>query len=392
MIVGGYERHPAPWCTRRPHPGGLQQPAARPGLGALRPARRGRPAGRTGARRRRRRSNSSTGRRRSRPTASSSSARATSPACSWPPASAPTGSPAPAASAGSSPSGSSDASRRWTCGRWTYAASDPSTPPAATASPARDEIYRTYYDIVYPNHERQAGRPLRTPAAFHRHGELGAEFGEKSGWERVNWYTSNEDGAHEGLRPRGWAGEHWSTAIVTESLATRNGRGAVRREQLRQARADGTGLRSPSSSSCARTASTSASGRSPTRRCSTVAAGSSAISPCPRLGLERFLLVTGTAFGRHDRSWIEQHAPVRRIRSGTRRHGRDGVPRPMGAARHARSWPSVCDDDLSFPYMQGRQRDCRRCAVLGTPGDVRRRARLGAVPRRRVRRPRCGTR
>ena len=26
-----------------------------------------------------------------------------------------------------------------------------------------------------------------------------------------------------------------------------------------------------------------------------------------RLALERFLIVTGTAFGRHDLSWIEQH-------------------------------------------------------------------------------------
>ena len=33
-----------------------------------------------------------------------------------------------------------------------------------------------------------------------------------------------------------------------------------------------------------------------------------------RLGAEHFLIVTGTAFGRHDRSWIEQHAPSRRCR------------------------------------------------------------------------------
>ena len=28
-------------------------------------------------------------------------------------------------------------------------------------------MYRTYYDIVYPNHERQAGRPLRDAARLH---------------------------------------------------------------------------------------------------------------------------------------------------------------------------------------------------------------------------------
>ncbi|MEP6660866.1 MAG: FAD-dependent oxidoreductase, partial [Acidimicrobiales bacterium] len=49
------------------------------------------------------------------------------------------------------------------------------------------EVYSTYYDIVYPNHERAAGRPLKTSPAYSRHVELDAEMGEKSGWERVNW-------------------------------------------------------------------------------------------------------------------------------------------------------------------------------------------------------------
>ena len=143
-----------------------------------------------------------------------------------------------------------------------------------------DEVYRTYYDIVYPNHERQAGRPLRTPPAYRRHAELGAVFGEKSGWERVNWYASNEDPAHERLRPRGWAGEHWSTAIVTEAP----------RHARRQRRCS-TSPASPSSRSagralpallerlCANRVDTSLSARSPTPRCSTAGAGSSATSP-----------------------------------------------------------------------------------------------------------------
>ena len=43
------------------------------------------------------------------------------------------------------------------------------------------ETYETYYDIVYPGHERQAGRPLRTSPAYPWHVEHGASFGEKSG-------------------------------------------------------------------------------------------------------------------------------------------------------------------------------------------------------------------
>src|SRR5205807_7278496 len=72
------------------------------------------------------------------------------------------------------------------------------------------EVYETYYDIRYPGHERQAGRPLRTSPAYPWHREHGAAFGEKSGWERVNWYESNAAAGDEDLRPRGWAGQNWS--------------------------------------------------------------------------------------------------------------------------------------------------------------------------------------
>ena len=83
------------------------------------------------------------------------------------------------------------------------------------------EVYATYYDIKYPNHERQAGRPLRLSPAYARLVELGASFGEKSAWERANWFEPNAAAGDESLRPRGWAGEHWSPAIHAEAIATR---------------------------------------------------------------------------------------------------------------------------------------------------------------------------
>ena len=53
------------------------------------------------------------------------------------------------------------------------------------------EVYETYYDVKYPGHERSAGRPLRVSSAYARLQELGAAFGEKSGWERANWFEPN---------------------------------------------------------------------------------------------------------------------------------------------------------------------------------------------------------
>ena len=80
-----------------------------------------------------------------------------------------------------------------------------------------------------------------------------------------------------------------------------------------------------------------------------------------RLGAERFLIVTGTAFGRHDRSWIEQHAPDRRLGRGPRRHRRAGLPRAVGPGGprdpRRRAAPTTC-----------RSRTCRPGAI--TVGDV----------------------
>ncbi len=45
----------------------------------------------------------------------------------------------------------------------------------------------------------------------------------------------------ESLRPRGWAGHHWSPAIGAEALATRQAAGALRRDIVRQARGRGAG-------------------------------------------------------------------------------------------------------------------------------------------------------
>ena len=83
------------------------------------------------------------------------------------------------------------------------------------------EVYETYYDVKYPGHERQAGRPLRLSPTYPRLAELGAAFGEKSGWERANWFEPNAARGDESLRPRGWAGRLWSPAIGAEHLACR---------------------------------------------------------------------------------------------------------------------------------------------------------------------------
>jgi 4-methylaminobutanoate oxidase (formaldehyde-forming) len=167
------------------------------------------------------------------------------------------------------------------------------------------EVYANYYDIHYPGEERQAGRPLKTAPTYSRLVALGAEFGEKSGWERANWFASNEDPAHEPLRPRGWAGEHWSTAIVAEHLATRERAGLFDESSFAKIEVTGPGSVAFLQRLCANDID-----RAPGAVVYTQLLNSRGGIECDltasRLDEERFQLVSGTAFGNHDLGWIRK--------------------------------------------------------------------------------------
>jgi glycine cleavage system aminomethyltransferase T/glycine/D-amino acid oxidase-like deaminating enzyme len=215
------------------------------------------------------------------------------------------------------------------------------------------EVYETYYDIRYPGHERQAGRPLRTSSAYPWHAEHRAYFGEKSGWERVNWYESNVPAGEESLRPRGWAGMHWSPAIGAEHRATRERAGLFDESSFAKLEIAGPGAAAFLEGLCdnhvAREVGAITYTQMLNRR-----GGIECDFTVTRVEEELFSIVTGTAFGNHDLSWIRRHAP------------HDGSVRCVDAtARWAcfALWgPRARDilapltaDPLDFPYMHMRE-------------------------------------
>ena len=69
-------------------------------------------------------------------------------------------------------------------------------------------------------------------------------FGEKSGWERVNYYeTQRRRSATSRCGRAAGPGGYWSPAIAAEHAATREAAGAVRRVVVRQDRGDRPGRR-----------------------------------------------------------------------------------------------------------------------------------------------------
>ena len=170
------------------------------------------------------------------------------------------------------------------------------------------EIYETYYDVKYPGHERSAGRPLLVSSAYERLQQLGAAFGEKSGWERANWFEPNAERGDESLRPRGWAGKLWSPAIGAEHLACRDAAAIFDESSFAKILVSGEGAADLLESLCANRVARDV-GQVTYTQMLNPRGGIECDFTVTRLAEDRFRIVTGTAFGQHDLAWIAQHVP-----------------------------------------------------------------------------------
>jgi glycine cleavage system aminomethyltransferase T/glycine/D-amino acid oxidase-like deaminating enzyme len=218
------------------------------------------------------------------------------------------------------------------------------------------EVYSTYYDVKYPGHERRAGRPLRLSPTYSRLDSLGSAWGEKSGWERPNWFEPNADRGDESLRPRGWAGRLWSPAVGVEHRATREV--AALFDETSFAKIDVLGAGAPGflerlcANRVARAVGTVTYTSMLNRH-----GGIECDFTVTRLAEDRFRIVTGTAFGQHDLAWIRSHAPEDGsvvVEDVTSRYACLGIWGP----RAREILQPVATADLSseaFPYMRARE-------------------------------------
>ena len=170
------------------------------------------------------------------------------------------------------------------------------------------EVYSTYYDVKYPGHEREAGRPLRLSPTYARLQELGAAFGEKSGWERANWFDPNAEGGDPSLRPRGWAGRLWSPAVGAEHRACREAAALFDETSFAKIDVVGHGTATFLEGLCDNRVARDVGAITYTQMLNP-RGGIECDFTVTRVAEDRFRIVTGTAFGRHDLAWIRAHAP-----------------------------------------------------------------------------------
>jgi glycine cleavage system aminomethyltransferase T len=220
------------------------------------------------------------------------------------------------------------------------------------------EVYSTYYSLTIPGTEKKSTRNLRLSPVYGRLKELGAVFGEKSGWERANWFTANEPLAHKSdwPRPRGWAGQLWSPAIGAEHEATRERIALFDETSFSKIEVQGPGALSAleriTTNHMDRPLGTITYTQLLNQR-----GGIQCDLTVTRLEDDRFQIITGTAFGAHDLAWIRRHLPsdgTVQARDTTSSSCCLGVWGPL--ARDLLQ--QVSEDDFSnlvFPYMTARQ-------------------------------------
>lgn len=170
------------------------------------------------------------------------------------------------------------------------------------------ETYTQYYDIHYPGEERLSKRNVRVSPTYFRLRDLGCSFGEKMGWERPNWFRKYEELATHGHEPRGWMRHNWSRAIGHEHLMTRENAGLFDETSFNKFEVRGPGALKFLNYVCANQIDVPV-GNLVYTQALNKRGGIECDFTVTRLAEDRFFIVTGTAFGQHDMSWLSLQMP-----------------------------------------------------------------------------------
>jgi len=167
------------------------------------------------------------------------------------------------------------------------------------------EVYAHHYSMGWPYEEMLSARPLRTSPLYHRLKKMRAVFGEKSGWERPNWF------APKGVVPKdklGWGLPNWFDHVGDEHNTVRTKAGVIDQTSFGKIEIKGPGSLQFLQKIAANQMDKPVGSITYTQMLNEKG-GIECDLTVSRIGEDHFYLITGTAFVKHDLSWIQKHLP-----------------------------------------------------------------------------------
>ena len=170
------------------------------------------------------------------------------------------------------------------------------------------ECVKYYYRLRFPNDENEWARPHRISPLHYRLQEMGAVFGEKFGWERVNYFEPDKPWRRMGADQRNWG---WNRPPYFERVGKEH---QATRERVTLFDLSSFGkieLIGPGSLSLLQHVADSnidkPVGTTIYTQFLNSHGGVEADLTIARLAKERFLVITGSAFIANDLAWLRMH-------------------------------------------------------------------------------------
>jgi 4-methylaminobutanoate oxidase (formaldehyde-forming) len=167
------------------------------------------------------------------------------------------------------------------------------------------EAYGKHYTIGYPHEEYASGRPRLVSPLYDRLKAHGAVFGSKLGWERPNWFASDDMQACDRYA---MGRQNWFGPVGEEHRHVREAVGIFDQSSFAKYEVTGAEAERALDAICANDV-TKPPGRLTYTQLLNSRGGIEADLTVARLAWDRFYLVTGTGFRTHDLAWIREHLP-----------------------------------------------------------------------------------
>ncbi len=239
------------------------------------------------------------------------------------------------------------------------------------------EVYRYYYHIRYPNDENEWGRPYRKSPFYERLQDLGAVFGHKNGWERVNYFDPGKPWRQAGAEQNawGWGRPPYSSRVAEEVKAARERVALFDMTSFGKIDVRGQGALALLQKLAANDLDRPVGSITYTQFLNHKGGIESDVT-VTRVSENEFRIISGTSFVASDLGWIRLHLPEEgsvQVEDVTDRLGCLGLWGP--GAREVLQAVSASDvSNAAFPYMTARRIDVKGAPVwaqrVGYAGEL----------------------